>query len=70
MVISINQNFYEDPDVIYEIKNYDKFTQSENAAKVKEDLDLLENVTLNMAVTGESPLSLTPYLDWMGTREQ
>uniref|UniRef100_A0A674BA34 Immunity-related GTPase family, e4 n=1 Tax=Salmo trutta TaxID=8032 RepID=A0A674BA34_SALTR len=24
MVISINQNFYEDPDVIYEIKNYDK----------------------------------------------
>uniref|UniRef100_A0A8C8EYN2 Immunity-related GTPase family, e4 n=1 Tax=Oncorhynchus tshawytscha TaxID=74940 RepID=A0A8C8EYN2_ONCTS len=37
-----------------EIKNYDKFTQSENAAKVKEDLDLLENVTLNIAVTGKS----------------
>ncbi|KAM9513404.1 immunity-related GTPase family, e4 [Salvelinus alpinus] len=44
-----DENLYEDLDIVKEIKNYDKFTPTENAAKAKEHLDLQENVTLNIA---------------------
>uniref|UniRef100_A0A4W5PIC2 Immunity-related GTPase family, e4 n=1 Tax=Hucho hucho TaxID=62062 RepID=A0A4W5PIC2_9TELE len=60
-----DENLYEDLDIVKEIKNYNKFTPTENAAIAKEHLDLLENVTLKIAVTREteSPPLLMPYLD-------
>ncbi|CAB1334005.1 unnamed protein product [Coregonus sp. 'balchen'] len=65
-----DENFCEDPDIINEIKNCDKFTQAENAAKEKKDLDLLENVTLSIAVAGESGVGKSTFVNaFLGLRD-
>uniref|UniRef100_A0A4W5MD96 IRG-type G domain-containing protein n=1 Tax=Hucho hucho TaxID=62062 RepID=A0A4W5MD96_9TELE len=58
-----DENLYEDLDIVKEMKNYDKFTPTENTAKAKEHPDLLENVTLNISVTGESGAGKSTFVN-------
>ncbi|KAF7652557.1 hypothetical protein LDENG_00095290 [Lucifuga dentata] len=62
---TIANNFERDdyPDILEEIEKYAKMTPEESKATAKKQLDELENVTLNIAVTGESGVGKPTFIN-------
>ncbi|XP_029927483.1 interferon-inducible GTPase 5-like [Myripristis murdjan] len=54
---------YESPDNVSEIQNYAKSSTKESKMKAKKHLDQMENVTLNIAVTGESGVGKSTFVN-------
>lgn len=57
------EHIYEDPDIVNEIQNYLKMDPVRSQAKAKEKLGLFENVSLNIAVTGESGVGKSTFVN-------
>ncbi|KAM4601407.1 interferon-inducible GTPase 5-like [Polymixia lowei] len=64
----IAESFYEEiiaeaPDIVTEMQNYVKNNPHQSSSKAKKHLDQLENVTLHIAVTGESGVGKSTFVN-------
>ncbi|KAF7652562.1 hypothetical protein LDENG_00095280 [Lucifuga dentata] len=53
----------DDPEILEEIEKYAKMSPEESKATARKQLDELENVTLNIAVTGESGVGKSTFIN-------
>ncbi|XP_071764447.1 interferon-inducible GTPase 5-like [Centroberyx gerrardi] len=56
-------NIYEAPEIVTEVKKYVKTNPAESTAKAKKQLDQMDNVTLNIAITGESGAGKSTFVN-------
>ncbi|KAM3873283.1 interferon-gamma-inducible GTPase 10-like [Diretmus argenteus] len=57
------ETLYEDPEFENEVKNYVKLDPNESSANGKKQQDQMDNVTLNIAVTGESGAGKSTFVN-------